>query len=107
MISEQTLARFGPKLYIGQVAAGGATTPAAKPAAAATPVAPVVAAKKPAEQKKERRALIAHPNKFGEQVPYGDPSWYQEWNRYKNTPPPLEAAISFSSFNQSIMMLYI
>jgi len=52
------LKKYGPSLYIGDVA--GAAAPNAAPAT--TAVAP--AAKK------------VHPNRFGELVPYGDPSWY-------------------------------
>jgi len=56
--AEQVLGQYGPKLYIGELAgAGGAATPAGKKTD-----------KKP-----------KHINAFGEQIPYGDPTWYQEW----------------------------
>jgi cytochrome b involved in lipid metabolism len=68
--AEQVLARYAPKLYIGQLAAGGGGGIAPVAAAAPKPVAATGAVK---EQKKEnKRALTAHPNKFGEQIPYGN-----------------------------------
>jgi hypothetical protein len=61
------------QLYVGDLAGAGAGAGAAgeKKATAA-----------PTAEKKKVAAVGRGPSglAFGEQIPYGDPSWYQDWN---------------------------
>ena len=87
------LAKYGPKLQIGELAGGNAAPSAKKAAAAAAAPAAqstaVVATKKAA-------APIKLPNvPYGELIPYGDPAWYAGWATpyYKDTHRNFRAAL--------------
>jgi predicted heme/steroid binding protein len=72
--------RVGLPMQIGVIGAAAVeekkTTPS--PAPASAPVAPVK------QQSVDIHQLITGEQaRFGEGVPYGDPTWYQDWNRYK------------------------
>lgn len=74
----EVLKKYGPQLYIGDVAAAGAG-----PASASAPSAAAEAKPKKDEKPKKKKgglSLPKHPFQFGELVPYGDPNWYQGWN---------------------------
>ncbi|KAI7874125.1 acyl-CoA dehydrogenase NM domain-like protein [Lichtheimia hyalospora FSU 10163] len=66
--------KVGLPMQIGVIAGAGDAAPAPAPAAAAP--------------KKTTPATLTHPQQlvmadgavFGEGIPYGDPTWYQEWN---------------------------
>eukprot|EP00742_Colponemidia_sp_Colp-10_P000836 GILJ01000906.1.p1 GENE.GILJ01000906.1~~GILJ01000906.1.p1 ORF type:complete len:550 (-),score=77.59 GILJ01000906.1:98-1747(-) len=77
--AEPTLRKYGPRLYVGDV---GETSngPEAPAVAAVVPKAAAPAVATAAPVKAEKAPLRANPNRFGEQIPYGDPSWYQDWN---------------------------
>lgn len=59
----EVLKQYGPQLYVGEL----------------------VTAKQPQEPKTAvvksgGKQVVDNKNSFGEQIPYGDPSWYQGWN---------------------------
>lgn len=60
---EQVLRQFGPQLLIGAIAQAQQAEPSTAHASPPDPTTP-----------------SGELNKFGDQVPYGDPSWYQGWN---------------------------
>lgn len=68
------IAKYGPKLYVGELE-GGAASAAKKPAAA--PAASAAAAPKAPSQAVVPRN---NANLFGDQIPYGDAAWYQGSN---------------------------
>lgn len=109
--AEVVLQKYGPALYIGELAAG-----AASPAAAATPAkktsgpTPSAAAPKPAAAPaKERKSVVVkpHDNKFGEGVPYGDPAWYQEWNTPYFKPSHLKFRAAMREFVEKEIMPFV
>ncbi len=72
------IAKYGPKLFIGDIEGGA---PSKKAAAAA----PKKAEQKPAASSEARHtAVVSVPTSvneaFGDMIPYGDPSWYQVSN---------------------------
>jgi len=76
--SAKVLGKYGPSLYIGDVAAAAA----------------------PADEKKKKKkqplfTLPPNPNTFGEQTPYCEPAWYAGWNTayYKESHRNFRAAI--------------
>lgn len=65
------LLKYGAALYVGDLSV-------APPAAKAAPDAPAVSAG--AAGRARRAEASGAPAAFGELVPHGDPSWYQEWH---------------------------
>lgn len=75
--NDAIMQRVGLPMQIGVI---GDATQKDTPAAPAQPAAP----KKTTEPKPAYTIagyLAGTESKYGEGIPYGDPSWYQEWNR--------------------------
>lgn len=81
--NDAIMQRVGLPMQIGVI--GSAEAPAATPPQeqpkkqVATPSAAVPAA--PKKSVDVHQLITGKDAKFGEQYPYGDPTWYQEWNR--------------------------
>lgn len=69
------IAKYGPKLYVGDLEGGAAAAKKPAPAAAAAPAA--------APKASPSQAVVPrnNANLFGEQIPYGDAAWYQGQNQ--------------------------
>jgi hypothetical protein len=66
------LAKYSPKLKIGEISGGGAAGSAAPKATAAKSTAIVLS-----PSKSPKTSIPKLPNAtFGDQIPYGDPAWY-------------------------------
>lgn len=70
--------RFGPELYVGDVADGKLSQ---QPQAKSTPPAKSKAAEPSGAKHAATAAVDVYRGQFGEQVPFGDPAWYQNWVR--------------------------
>jgi len=77
---KETLLKYGPQLYVGKLAA-------------AEHIKEMREQREPASAKPMELALS--PEAFGEQIPYGDPAWYQDWNSpyYKDSHRKYRAAV--------------
>lgn len=76
--NDAIMQRVGLPMQIGVIGSGPAVAVEEKKAApASTPV--------PAKQQSVdiHQLITGGQARFGEGIPYGDPTWYQDWNRYE------------------------
>ncbi|KAI8345337.1 acyl-CoA dehydrogenase/oxidase [Blakeslea trispora] len=85
--NDAIMQRVGLPMQIGVIGTSASTSAPAVASSSAHASAPATV---PVEKKEEKttseepkleiRQLIGQQAKFGEGIPYGDPTWYQEWN---------------------------
>lgn len=76
--NDAIMQRVGLPMQIGVIGSANAEEKKPEPAAVSAPVEPT----NNVQQVDIHQLVSGEQSRFGEGIPYGDPTWYQDWNRY-------------------------